>query len=182
MPIYWLIDSRSRRVVVTAEGKVTRAEFEEYLEAVTGAGANSYGKIFDGTRGENAMAAEDMAALAARFRQLHAQPHGPLAICWRRRGASSWSLCLGHWRRRTGPCGFSRASSARCIGSTATSKAAAAPGRHEQGVRIARCRPPAALLAHLALVARLGAASPRSPPSRSLPCHGGTAMPARWSV
>ena len=80
MPIYWLIDSRSRRVVVTAEGKVTRAEFEEYLEAVTGAGANSYGKIFDGTRGENGMAAEDMAALAARFRQLHAQPHGPLAI------------------------------------------------------------------------------------------------------
>jgi hypothetical protein len=80
MPIYWLIDSRSRRVVVTAEGKVTRAEFEEYLEAVTGAGANSYGKIFDGTRGEIAMAAEDMAALAARFRQLHAQLHGPLAI------------------------------------------------------------------------------------------------------
>jgi len=80
MPIYWLIDSRSRRVVVTAEGKVTRGDFEEYLEAVTGAGANSYGKIFDGTRGENGMAAEDMAALAARFRQLHAQPHGPLAI------------------------------------------------------------------------------------------------------
>ena len=80
MPIHWLIDSRSRRVVVTAEGKVTRAEFEEYLEAVTGAGANSYGKIFDGTRGENGMAAEDMAVLAARFRQLHAQPHGPLAI------------------------------------------------------------------------------------------------------
>ena len=80
MPIHWLIDSRSRRVVVTAEGKVARAEFEEYLEAVTGAGANSYGKIYDGTRGENAIAAEDMAALAARFRQLHDQPHGPLAI------------------------------------------------------------------------------------------------------
>ena len=80
MPVHWLIDSRSRLVVVTAEGKVTRAEFEEYLEVVTAAGANSYGKIFDGTRGENAMAGEDMAALAARFRQLHAEPHGPLAI------------------------------------------------------------------------------------------------------
>lgn len=80
MPVHWLIDSQSRRVVVTAEGRVTRAEFEEYLEVVAGARANSYGKIFDGTLGENAMTGEDMATLAARFRQLHAEPHGPLAI------------------------------------------------------------------------------------------------------
>lgn len=80
MPVHWFIDSRSRRVVLTAEGKVTRAEFEEYLEVVAGARANSYGKVFDGTRGENAMTGQDMATLAARFRQLHAEPHGPLAI------------------------------------------------------------------------------------------------------
>jgi hypothetical protein len=80
MPVHWLIDSRCRRVVVTAEGKVKRAEFEEYLEVVAGAHANAYGKVFDGTRGENAMTGEDMATLAARFRQLHAEPHGPLAI------------------------------------------------------------------------------------------------------
>ena len=80
MPVHWLIDSRSRRVVVTAEGKVTRAEFEEYLEAVAGAGANPYAKIFDGTRGENAITEADMRILGARFRQLHAEPHGPLAI------------------------------------------------------------------------------------------------------
>jgi hypothetical protein len=79
--IHWSIDSRSRRVVVTADGKLTRGEFEEYLEAVTGAGANGYAKIFDGTRGENAMTREDMLALAVRFREMHdAQPHGPLAI------------------------------------------------------------------------------------------------------
>jgi hypothetical protein len=75
-----MIDSRSRLVVVTAEGQVTRADFEEYLEVVTGAGANGYAKIFDGTRGENAMTREDMLALAGRFREMHAQPHGPLAI------------------------------------------------------------------------------------------------------
>ena len=51
MPVHWLIDSRSRRVVVTAEGRVTRAEFGEYLEVVAGAGANAYAKIFDGTLG-----------------------------------------------------------------------------------------------------------------------------------
>ena len=39
---------------------MTRADFEEYLEVVTGAGANGYAKIFDGTRGENAMTREDM--------------------------------------------------------------------------------------------------------------------------
>ena len=54
MPVHWLIDSRSRRVVVTADGRVTRAEFEEYLEAVAGAGANAYAKIFGGTLGKNA--------------------------------------------------------------------------------------------------------------------------------
>lgn len=80
MPIDWLIDSRARLVVVTAEGRVTRSEMEEYLEVVTAAGANSYGKIFDGRRGENAISRDDMLALAARFRQMHAEPHGPLAI------------------------------------------------------------------------------------------------------
>ena len=59
---------------------MTRADFEEYLEVVTGAGANGYAKIYDGTRGENAMPREDMLALAGRFREMHAQPHGPLAI------------------------------------------------------------------------------------------------------
>jgi hypothetical protein len=80
VPVHWLIDPRSRRVVVTAEGRVTRAEFEEYLEVVTGAGANGYAKIFDGSLGENAITTEDMALFGARFRQLHAEPHGPLAI------------------------------------------------------------------------------------------------------
>jgi hypothetical protein len=80
LAIHWFIDSRRRLVVVTVEGAVTRAEFEEYLEVVTRAGANGYAKIFDGTRGENAMTREDMLALAARFRMMHAQSHGPLAI------------------------------------------------------------------------------------------------------
>src|SRR6266545_69270 len=80
MPVHWVIDSRSRRVVVTAEGKVTRAEFEEYLEVVTGARSNSYAKVFDGTQGENGMAQEDMLVLGARFRELHSEAHGRLAI------------------------------------------------------------------------------------------------------
>jgi hypothetical protein len=80
MPVHWFIDSRARLVVVTAEGTVTRGEFEEYLEAVTGARANGYAKIFDGTRGENGLTKEDMLAMAVRFREMHAEPHGALAI------------------------------------------------------------------------------------------------------
>jgi len=95
VPIHWLIDSRSRRVVVTAEGKVTRADFEDYLEVVTGAGANGYAKIFDGTRGVNAITAADMALFAARFRQLHAEPHGPLAIVLPRARRAALEPVLG---------------------------------------------------------------------------------------
>ena len=80
VPVHWLIDSRSRLVLVTAEGEVTRAEMEEYLEVVTGAGANGYAKIFDGRAAKGGMDAADMLALGVRFRAMHSQPHGPLAI------------------------------------------------------------------------------------------------------
>jgi hypothetical protein len=80
MPVHWVIDSRSRLVTVTAEGFVSRTEFEEYLEAVTGSGANPYAKIFDGRASNGGLPAADMLELAARFRALHAEPHGPLAI------------------------------------------------------------------------------------------------------
>jgi hypothetical protein len=80
VPVHWLIDSRSRQVLVTAEGDVTRADMEEYLEVVTGAGANGYAKIFDGRPGKAAMDMADMVALGARFRVMHGEPHGPLAI------------------------------------------------------------------------------------------------------
>jgi hypothetical protein len=80
VPVHWLIDSRSRLVVVTAEGHVTRAEMEEYLEVVTGAKANAYAKIFDGRCGKGCMDRADMLALGARFRVMHSEPHGPLAI------------------------------------------------------------------------------------------------------
>ena len=77
MPVHWLIDSRSRLVLVTAEGDVTRADMEEYLEVVTAAGANGYAKVFDGRAGKGCMDAADMMALGARFRAMHSEPHGP---------------------------------------------------------------------------------------------------------
>jgi hypothetical protein len=80
VPVNWMIDSRLRLVVVTAEGTVTRAEMEDYVEVVAAARANGYAKIYDGTQSKSGMTREEMLILAARFRQLHAEPHGPLAI------------------------------------------------------------------------------------------------------
>ena len=40
MPIYWTIDSRHQLVVVTAEGDVSRADADDYLDAIEGGGAS----------------------------------------------------------------------------------------------------------------------------------------------
>jgi len=80
MPIYWTIDSRQQLVVVTADGDVTRADADTYLDAVEGGGALAYRKLYDGRTSKVAMEREDMMALAARMRSFHDQPVGALAI------------------------------------------------------------------------------------------------------
>ena len=44
MALHYFIDSRKRLVSVTAEGGITRADVDAYLEAVIGAGALEYRK------------------------------------------------------------------------------------------------------------------------------------------
>ena len=80
MPIYWTIDSRQRFVVVTAEGDVSRADAEEYLDAMEGGGAVAYRKLYDGRAGNVAMNGDEMMAVAARCRSYHHLPVGALAI------------------------------------------------------------------------------------------------------
>jgi hypothetical protein len=80
MALDWKIDSRTRLVTVVADGLVTRADVDSYLDAVDGAGALAYRKLFDGTAGVVAMEAEELFAVGARFRSYHDRPVGPLAI------------------------------------------------------------------------------------------------------
>lgn len=80
MPIHWTIDSRRRLVVVTAEGDVTRMDAEEYLDVVEGSGALAYRKLYDGRAGNLVMDHEELMAVAARIRNYHDHPVGPLAI------------------------------------------------------------------------------------------------------
>jgi hypothetical protein len=80
MPVYWTIDSKQKLVVVTAEGDVTHADAEDYLDVIEGGGALAYRKLYDGRGGNVVMNHDEMMAIAARFRSYHHRPVGALAI------------------------------------------------------------------------------------------------------
>jgi hypothetical protein len=80
MTLHWTIDPTKKLVTATAEGGVTRAEFEAFLDAIGGAGAHGYRKLFDGAHGEPDMEPHDILALGVRMRATHAEgPIGALA-------------------------------------------------------------------------------------------------------
>jgi hypothetical protein len=75
MPVNWEVDPQQKLVTVVAEGDVTRAEVEAYLDAVGEAGLYGYSKLFDGTRAATHMTSEEVLALGARMRGLHVEGH-----------------------------------------------------------------------------------------------------------
>ena len=80
MSLHWTIDPQQRLVTAVADGDVTRAEFEAFLDAMRNAGAYSYRKLFDGLRGDTQMGPEELLALGARMRASHEEgPIGALA-------------------------------------------------------------------------------------------------------
>ncbi len=95
MPIYWTIDSRQQLVVVTAEGDVTRADADDYLDVVEGGGALAYRKLYDARAGNIVMDHDEMMAVAVRVRSYHDQPVGPLAIVLADDAAESAGRMLG---------------------------------------------------------------------------------------
>ncbi|MBI2741820.1 MAG: hypothetical protein HYX38_35465 [Rhodospirillales bacterium] len=80
MAMHYFIDSRRRLVSVTAEGGITRADVDAYLEAVIGAGALEYRKLFDWRAGTPAMDFPEVMSVVAEARSHHDRPHGALAI------------------------------------------------------------------------------------------------------
>lgn len=75
MPFHWTIDPEQRLVTVVAEGDVTRAEVEAYLDAVGEAGAYGHRKLLDAKHARTRMAPEELLALGARMRALHEEGH-----------------------------------------------------------------------------------------------------------
>jgi hypothetical protein len=96
MPVYWTIDSRERLMTAVAEGTVRREEVDAYLDAMAGARAGRYRRLFDGSRGEADMSQEDIMALAVRMRgmQQGGRP-GPLAIVMPRDKYDQFARMLG---------------------------------------------------------------------------------------
>ncbi len=80
MPLHWTIDPQQRLVTVVAEGDVTRAEVETYLDAIDHAGAYAYRKLFDAKHARTRMTPEEMLALGARMRATHEEGHAMGAL------------------------------------------------------------------------------------------------------
>jgi hypothetical protein len=81
VPLYWTIDSRERLMTAVAEGGVRKEEAEAYLEAMAGAKAGTYRRLFDGSHGEPLMSDQEIMELAVRMRGIQELgKSGPLAI------------------------------------------------------------------------------------------------------
>ncbi|WP_422029497.1 hypothetical protein [Reyranella sp.] len=82
MPLHWTLDSKERLVIVTAEGDVTGAEIEDYIAAMNGAGTMSYRKLYDGSRGDTDLTADELLAIGVQLRARHGTGDrpGPLAL------------------------------------------------------------------------------------------------------
>src|SRR5688572_21599668 len=96
MPLYWVIDSRERMMTAVAEGGVSKEEANAYLDAMAGARAGGYRRLFDGSAGEPLMDDGDIMALAVRMRgmQQGGQP-GPLAVVMPRDKHEQFARMLG---------------------------------------------------------------------------------------
>lgn len=96
MPLYWVIDSRERLITAVAEGNVRREEMDAYLDAMAGARAGNYRKLFDGSRCEAQMSADDIMAVAVRIRGMQQLGQaGPLAIVMPRDKYQQFARMLG---------------------------------------------------------------------------------------
>jgi hypothetical protein len=73
MPLYWTIDSKARLFTGVAEGDVALSDAIEFLEAMAGAKAMAYRKLFDGRAATPTMTPDEMLSLCARIRAYHEQ-------------------------------------------------------------------------------------------------------------
>ena len=82
MPLFWNANSETRFFDVTCEGDVEAHEVHAMLDALVGARALGYRKLFDGTRGETRMSAMEIIDIGVRMRNLHkgGVELGPLAV------------------------------------------------------------------------------------------------------
>jgi hypothetical protein len=71
MPLYWTIDSKARLFTGVAEGNVSLNDAIGLLEAMAGAKAMTYRKLFDGRAAMPTMTPDEMLSLCANIRSYH---------------------------------------------------------------------------------------------------------------
>jgi hypothetical protein len=104
MPLHWTIDSKTKLLTAVAEGDVTRAEFESYLDMIDQAGLHTYRKLFDGMGADSSMGPEHILAMGVRMRTSHqTQPVGPLAVAVAEDKVAMFSRVLGMLAAATRP-------------------------------------------------------------------------------
>ena len=81
MPIHMKVDHEARLLVSTAEGDISKAEFEDYLYATVSENTGSYRKLFDGRFATTHMASEDVFTFGLWMKARHdVERSGPLAV------------------------------------------------------------------------------------------------------
>jgi hypothetical protein len=81
MPLFWTIDSKARLFTGVAEGDVSMRDALDLLEAMAGAKAMSYRKLFDSRAAAPRLSSDELLSLCARIRSYHEQGMmGALAI------------------------------------------------------------------------------------------------------
>lgn len=81
MPLHWTIDSKEHLFTAVGEGEVTFGDAMSLLEALAGAKAVSYRKLFDGRQVRSAMTGDELLVVCAKIRTYHDQQRvGALAM------------------------------------------------------------------------------------------------------
>jgi hypothetical protein len=71
MPLYWTIDSKARLFTGVAEGSVSLNDAIDLLDAMAGAKAMNYRKLFDGRAATPTMTPDELLSLCANIRSYH---------------------------------------------------------------------------------------------------------------
>jgi hypothetical protein len=81
MPIHLKVDHETRLMAATAEGDITKVEFEEFLYATVSENTGGYRKLFDGRFATTHMATQDVFDFGLRMKARHGiERTGPLAV------------------------------------------------------------------------------------------------------
>lgn len=81
MPLHWTIDSQLKLFTARADGDITLVDLNRMLDAMGGAQAHGYRKLFDGSQGDTQMSPVEFISLGVRMRSIHATgTMGPLAV------------------------------------------------------------------------------------------------------